>query len=108
MTFQVPLHLSTTHYKLLPSHASDLFIDLAYFHLELSAIAVKGMIPHLLELSSDVAEKPASKERGSKDENSAALNTVLRLVLCQGNLLPAKSKFTIPETFVWMCAKFIM
>ena len=58
------------------------------------------MLPHLLELSSDVAGKPAFKERSSKDENSAALDTVLRLVLCHGNLSPAKSEFTVADTFV--------
>lgn len=105
LSFQVPLHLTTTYYKLLPSHASDLFIDLAYFHLELSAIAVKGILPHLLEMSVDNAEKLALMERGSKDQNNAALDTVLRLVICQGNMLSVKCKFTIAETFVCMRMK---
>jgi hypothetical protein len=59
-------------------------------------------------MSSDFAEKPASKERGSKDENNAALDTVLRLVICQGNPMPATSEFTVAETFVWMYIKFDM
>lgn len=86
------VHLATTYYKLLPMHASDLFIDLAYFHLDLSAIAVKGMLPHLLELSGDNAVKLALKEREMKDEKvAAAVETALRLVICQRNSLPLQN-----------------
>ncbi|XP_024369475.1 uncharacterized protein [Physcomitrium patens] len=87
----VPVRLSTIHYKLLPSHASNLFIDLAYFHLELSAIAVKGMLPYLLETSGENAENLALKEREIEDEHIAAQDTVFRLVICQNNFSPVKA-----------------
>lgn len=61
---------------------------------------MKGILPHLLEMSGDNAEKVALMGRGSKAENSAALDTVLRFVICQGNLLKVKREFTVAEAFV--------
>lgn len=104
-TFQVPVRLSTIHYKLLPSHASNLFIDLAYFHLELSAIAVKGMLPYLLETSGENAENLALKEREIEDEHIAAQDTVFRLVICQNNFSPVKGNCVVAGTLASMCIK---
>lgn len=61
---------------------------------------MKGILPHLLEMSGGNAEKVALMGRGSKAENSAALDTVLRLVICQGNMLKVKCEFAVSEAFV--------
>lgn len=58
-------------------------------------------------MSSDNGEKSTFKDRGRQDETNTVLDTVLRLVICQGNLWPPKSEFTVAEAFLWMYAKCI-
>lgn len=52
-------------------------------------------------MSGDNAKKLALMEKGLKDENSdiSALNMVLRLVVCQGNMLSVKCEFAVAEIF---------
>ncbi len=91
---QGDVHLTTTYYKVLLTQALDLFLDLAYFHLELLAIAVKGMVSRLLELSEgDAATQHGINYKEMKGDKAGAIDSSTQLVIFQSSLLTNNCKF---------------
>jgi hypothetical protein len=81
------IFLSTSFYNLTPGCTSDLLLDLAYLHLELCAIAVKGLAAPASKQHVD--ESSGSVSTLAKPENEWSLDFILstdsdlRLVLYQ-------------------------
>lgn len=91
---QGDVHLTTTYYKVLLTQALDLFLDLAYFHLDLLAISVKGMVSRLLELSEgDAVTQHAINYKEMKGDKAGAIDSSTQLVIFQSSLLTNNCKF---------------
>ncbi|KAG6543987.1 hypothetical protein Mapa_014611 [Marchantia paleacea] len=82
------IHISTSFYKLAAVYTTDLMLDLAYFHLELSAVAVKGLAGTKFHIKEEWRSGACVTEKGDIIDESLLKHIIpserdLRLVICQ-------------------------
>lgn len=82
------IHISTSFYKLAAIYTTDLLLDLAYFHLELSAVAVKGLAGSKFHIKEEWRSGACVAEKGDVIDESLLKHVVpserdLRLVISQ-------------------------